>query len=179
MHERTEDAGSTSLFRRTLYLRIHRRTEPPPVATTGRMKPLEHGHRRRIRRGHRTLQGDYGPDGAADAASESAGAAGPFRDYGPDAGSSGRTKPEYTAARGRQHGHATFGRLRTDASVRCTGLGEPSHLPTSDRPRRPGRAGHRRCSIMAITFVSRGHHIEPVGTRGFEWDTLQRQLRQK
>ena len=53
------------------------------------------------------------------AAETAAGAAGPFRDYGP--GWIRRTAmPEYTAAR-RRLDHATF-RERADASVRCTGL---------------------------------------------------------
>ncbi len=62
----------------------------------GSAEQLEHGRRRRYRRGRRTFQG--------------------LR-----AGwSSGRAKSEYTAASGR-HDHATF-KERADASVRCTGL---------------------------------------------------------
>jgi len=80
--------------------------------------------------GRAASRSDYGPDGAAGVWSNavvSAGAAGPFRDYGPDrsrrrrrrrrrrstfqglrAGwSGGRTKPEYPATSGR-HDHATF-----------------------------------------------------------------------
>ncbi len=74
---------------------------------------------------------DYWQDGAADAAAESSRAARPFQ--GLLAGrSSGRTKPEYTAAR-RRHEQATFsGWERTDTSVRCTGLGELNYLPMPD-----------------------------------------------
>ncbi len=75
--------------------RIYRRTHSLSVMTTGGQL-LGHGHRRRYRLGRRT------------------------RDL-PGTRSSRRTEPEYTAARGR-HDHATF-QERTDASVRCTGLG--------------------------------------------------------
>ena len=67
-------------------------------------------------------------------AAASAGTAGPSE--GLRAGrSSGRTKPEYTAASGR-HDHAIFGRLRerADASVRRPGLGTRL-LATSDEVR--------------------------------------------
>ncbi len=73
--------------------------------TTGRTE-LEHGQRRRIR-GRRSFKG--------------------LR-----AGwSSERTKPEYTAARGR-HGDASY-RERADASVRCTGLGVQSLMSDEAR----------------------------------------------
>ncbi len=74
--------------------RIYRETHSLSVMTTGRTELLEHGHRRRIRRGRKTLQGLRAGR------------------------SSGWTKPAYAAARGR-HDHATF-RERADASVRRT-----------------------------------------------------------
>ena len=65
-------------------------------------------------------------------AAASAGATGPFD--GPRAGrSSGRTKPEYTAASGRRD-HATF-RERADTSVRRQGLGARLLATTSDEAR--------------------------------------------
>jgi hypothetical protein len=93
-HRRDSRAG-------TMILIISASTAGPihslPAMTTGRTELLEHGHRRRIQWGRRTFQG-------------------------PRAGwSSGRTTPEYTAAR-RRHDHATF-LERADAPVRCKGLG--------------------------------------------------------
>ena len=86
---------------------------------------------------------DYGPDGAADAAVDSAGAAVPFEEL-----RAGRIRRramlEHTAASGRLD-HATF-RERADASVQCTGLGVKLYMPRSDE----ARAGYlsllmRRC----------------------------------
>ncbi len=164
------------------HFRLYSQTQPLPVATTGRMELLEHGHCRRIRRGHRTFSGTTGrteqrtappnPHGPQDlpgttgrpeqrtdrpshqwrlragwscwgvgTAAASAGAIGPFP--GLRAGqSSGRTKPEYTAARGR-HDHVTY-RKRADASVRCTGLGVKPLCANVGRGQ-----GRVRCSIIA------------------------------
>ena len=84
---------------------------------------LEHGHRRRRRRGRRTFQGLRAGR------------------------SSGQTKREYTAASGR-HDHATF-REGADASVRCLGL-EARLLATSDEAWAAGGLEHR--PIIAFTF---------------------------
>jgi hypothetical protein len=51
--ETTVEQESQKLY----HLRICRRTKLLQVATTGRTGLLEHGHRRRIRRGRRTFQG--------------------------------------------------------------------------------------------------------------------------
>ncbi len=109
--------------------------------TTGRPGLPEHGQRRRIRRGRRTvygttgrteqreaavelsapqdLSGTMGRPGAADAAIDSAGAAVPFEEA-----RAGRIRrmatPEYIAASGRID-HTTF-QEGADASVRCSGF---------------------------------------------------------
>ncbi len=75
------------------------------------------------------LSGTTGRPGAADAAADSAEAAGSSEEL--RAGRSrGRTLPDYTAARGRLD-HATF-REQADASVRCKGLGVKLYMPRSD-----------------------------------------------
>ena len=93
-------------------------------------------------------------------AAASAGASGPSE--GLRAGrSSGRTKPEYTAASGR-HDHATTG--RAEASVRRPGLGARL-LATSDE----ARAGWYIADYSAFHFRAQVTE-ESVGTSSFEGD---------
>ncbi len=113
------------------------------MTTTGR---LEQRMTLPNSQGPQDLPGTKGRLGAADATADLAEAAVPSE--GLQAGrSSRRTKPEYTATRGRLD-HATFGE-RADASVRCTGLGVKINFHQG-----PGRV---RCSIIAILILSRGH----------------------
>ncbi len=102
---------------------------------TGRQGLLEHGQRRSIRRGRRTVLRDYGQEEAASSRRRAVGTAGPFQ--GPRADREQRTPPltppgelrarrirrtampEYTAA-SRRRDHATF-RERANVSVRCFG----------------------------------------------------------
>jgi hypothetical protein len=84
--------------------------------------------------GPQDLPGTTGQPGAANAAADSAEAAVPSEGLRAGQGS-GRTKPEYTAARGRVD-HATV-RERANVSVQCTGLKSSCtcQLPTNG----PGR----------------------------------------
>ena len=52
-HRRDGSAGTTILY----HLRIYRRPHSSLVMTAGRRDLLEHGRRRRIRRGRRTFRG--------------------------------------------------------------------------------------------------------------------------
>ena len=117
--------------------------------TMGRMEPLEHGHRSRFRRGRRTFQ------------RLRAGR------------SSGRTKPEYTAASGR-HDHASFREL-ADASVRCPGLGARLAVGThygptgihwadySPRNRRDGSAGTTMLYHLHIDSLAHSLSVMTTG----------------
>ena len=55
-HRRDCNAGTTILY----HLRICRRPHSSSVMTAGRRELLEHGHRRRFRRGRRTFRGTTG-----------------------------------------------------------------------------------------------------------------------
>ena len=105
-HRRDGNAGTTILYQ----LRIYLRPQSSSVTTAGRRELLEDGHRRRFRRGRRTvtLPRDYGPDGAAGGLSRST----PLR-------------ADDTATRLRE---------RTDVSVRRPGLGARL-FATSDEAR--------------------------------------------
>ncbi len=143
-------------------------TQPLPVATTGRMV-LEHEQRNRTRRraagtigtftvprqeqrtplsnppGPQDFSGTTARPRAADAAADSAKATVPFE--GLQAGrSSGRTKPKYTAARGRPD-HATF-LDQANAPVQSTGLGFKLYMPRSVE----ARAGYLVSTDVRIVF---------------------------
>ncbi len=121
-HRRDGRADTTILY----HLRIYLRTQPQPVSTTG----LEHGQRRRSRRGRRTVHRTTGrpeqrtplpnPPGPQDCPGTTGWLEQQTLLQLPHEGlrarrSSGWTKPEYTTARGR-HDYATFREL-ANASV--------------------------------------------------------------
>jgi hypothetical protein len=137
-HRRDSKAGTKTLH----HLRIYGRTKPLHLATTDRTGMLEHRHHRRIGRGRRTFPGTTGRASAADAAADrrirrtfqglragagaaytaadSAGAAEPSRDYGPDGGADGLS---WSTPRQAYDSTTRPSGERADASVRCTGLG--------------------------------------------------------
>jgi len=137
-HRRDSKAGTKTLH----HLRIYGRTKPLHVATADRTGMLEHRHHRRIGRGRRTFPGTTGQASAADAAADrrirrtfqglragagaaytaadSAGAAEPSRDYGPDGGADGLS---WSTPRQAYDSTTRPSGERDDASVQCTGLG--------------------------------------------------------
>ncbi len=93
----------------------------------------------------RDLSGSTALPGAADAATDSAEAAGPSEAL--RAGrSSGRTKPEYTVVEGRLD-HATF-QERASTSVKCTGLEVKLYMPRSEE----AWAGYLTSTDVRIVF---------------------------